>query len=162
MREYVAAAVILDREAFREYDSRVTFFTEKFGKLTGRATSARKIKSKLAPHLEPGNLVNLRFVEKKGLQITDSVKNGKSGAGAPDLYALSQILGEGEPDPELWALLQKSAWNWRAALKILGWSPAEASCFVCGGTPRGFHLPDQHMYCADCALKLRAGQVIYF
>lgn len=161
MREYAAQAVILEKEPLRDYDSRITFFTEKFGKLTGRATSARKITSKLSAHLEPGNMVNMRFVEKHGLQIVDSIKTRHTGITAPDLYALQQILGEGEPDPELWLLIKKSKFTWRDTLRILGWDAERSVCVHCGHSSAAFHIPRQEMYCTDCASKLPSGQVIY-
>jgi recombinational DNA repair protein (RecF pathway) len=162
MHEYVAQAVILDREPLRDHDSRVSFFTEKFGKLIGKATSARKITSKLAAHLEPGSLVHLRFVEQKNLQIVDSLKVRKVGATAPDLHALSHILGEGEPEPELWELLRGKGFTWTATLRILGWDPLQSSCVNCQGVSAAFYLAHQEIFCISCASKLPRAQVIYF
>ena len=39
MREYVSDAVVLDRDEIGEADSRVVFYTEKFGRVSARATS---------------------------------------------------------------------------------------------------------------------------
>src|SRR3989344_3413173 len=98
MREYVAIAVVLDREPIGEYDSRVHFMTEQHGKMIGRATSARKITSKLSAHLEPGTLTRLRLVEQKGLRIVDSLKVAGGIAPMPDLHLLARMLPEGEPE----------------------------------------------------------------
>ena len=62
MQEYVTDALVLKKEPLRDFDARYYFFTKKFGKLKGKATSARKIVSKLAGHLEPGTLAKVRFV----------------------------------------------------------------------------------------------------
>lgn len=119
MREYVSDSIVLGREPAGEGDSRVHCFSEKFGKITGRAVSARKITSKLSAHLEPGVLTRIRFVEKKGMRIADALKFGKSQVALYDLHQLSGLLAEGEPEPELWRLLQ-DGFSWRRALAILG------------------------------------------
>ncbi len=161
MHEYVAQAIILDREPQRDMDSRVSFLTEQFGKLVGKATSARKITSKLAAHLEPGNLVHVRFVEKKGLQIVDSLKVRRVGATAPDLHALNQLLGEGESEPELWQLLKGRNFTWPEALRILGWDPRQSGCVQCRGVSAAFYLAHQELFCRPCSLKLPPSQVLY-
>lgn len=162
MHEYSVPAVILDKEPLRDFDSRITFYTEKFGKLSGKATSTRKITSKLSAHLEPGNMVNMRFVEKHGLQIVDTLRTRKIRASLPELYALNQLLGEGEPDPELWTHLKSAKFRWTDILRILGWDPAHGSCASCGSLPQSFYLSRQEMYCTACASKLPVAQVIYF
>ncbi len=162
MHEYVVQAVILDREPFREFDNRVTFFTERLGKLSGKSVSTRKITSKLAAHLEPGAFVNMRFVEKSGLQIVDSLTSRRLRAAPPDLHALKELLPEGEPEPELWNLLKTDKFSWREALRILGWDPNGAQCATCGKTAVAFHAPRQEMFCAACASKLPPGQVLYW
>ncbi|MBU1149116.1 DNA repair protein RecO [Patescibacteria group bacterium] len=45
--------IILARRDLNEWDRLVTIYTEKLGKVLAKVTSARKIKSKLSPHLEP-------------------------------------------------------------------------------------------------------------
>ena len=161
MREYVAEAVVLDREPAGEYDSRVHFFTERYGKLIGRATSARKITSKLSAHLEPGTLTKLRFVEQKGLRITDSLTiKGRTGR-VPDLHLLARMLPEGEPELELWALLRAEAFTWPKALGILGWDPDGSNCTICGGRTQAFSARFQEFFCGEHVGKLKAEEVVY-
>lgn len=162
MREYSAPAVILDKEPLRDFDNRVIFYTEKFGKLTGRTVSTRKITSKLAAHLEPGNMVNLRFVEKKNLQIVDGLKTRKIKATPAELYALNGLLPEGEPDQALWEHLRGARFSWKDILRILGWDPAGAPCANCSRSAAAFHKGEQGMYCRTCALKLDPDKLIYF
>ncbi len=162
MHEYVAQAVVLDKEPFREYDSRVSFFTEKFGKLIGKTVATRKLTSKLAAHLEPGNFVNVRFVEKKNLQIVDGLKSGKLRVTAPDLYFLHQILPEGEPETDIWAMLRENRFSWRETLKILGWDPTDSRCVSCGKTPHAFQISHQEMYCKTCAEKFPQSEILFF
>ncbi|MEK7212689.1 MAG: recombination protein O N-terminal domain-containing protein, partial [Patescibacteria group bacterium] len=51
MQEYLSEAVVLDAVPNGDLDLRVHLFTKKFGKLTAKVKSARKITSKLAGHL---------------------------------------------------------------------------------------------------------------
>ena len=154
MQEYVTEAVVLDTVPSAELDVRVSLFTKKFGKLVARAKSVKKITSKLAGHLEPGNIIKIRLVEKKGLQLVDALKErevqslsnsrelesdeGGHTMSPPDLYLLNQILHEAERDP------------------------AAADCVRagCTGTPAAFHIKTQEFYCSACASKVRRNEVI--
>ena len=77
MQEYLSEAVVLDRLANGDLNGRVVFLTKRFGKLVGKARSIRKITSKLSGHLQPGNLVQVRMIEKNGLQIVDALKKSR-------------------------------------------------------------------------------------
>jgi len=55
-------AIILKRQPFSEDSSRVTVYSEDLGKLELAARSTKKIKSKLAGHLEPFNLADIMVV----------------------------------------------------------------------------------------------------
>jgi DNA repair protein RecO (recombination protein O) len=72
MHYYKTTAIILKSESYRESDRIYTIYTKKYGKMRGVARGARKIKSKLASHLEPFNLANLTIV--KG-RITNKIIN---------------------------------------------------------------------------------------
>ena len=74
MQEYVTEAVVLDAVPSAELDVRVSLFTKKFGKLVARAKSVKKITSKLAGHLEPGNVVKIRLFGEKGVQQVGGAK----------------------------------------------------------------------------------------
>lgn len=56
--------VILKRENIGEYDRRIVFYAQDLGKISALARSARKAKSKLAPHLELFNLVDLTLANR--------------------------------------------------------------------------------------------------
>src|SRR5258708_27118691 len=79
MREFITDAVVLHKEPLRDADARYFFFTKRHGKVAGKATSTRKITSKLADHLEPGTLTAVRFIERNGggtgTQVIDALKN---------------------------------------------------------------------------------------
>ncbi len=157
MREYVSEAVVLGKEPLRDLDGRYFFFTKRFGKVTGKATSARKITSKLAGHLEPGTLAQVRFIERNGggTQIADALKYGKlGGISLIDLELLSRMLIEGEADVDLWEELTHGAFSWRNALRALGWDPRGAACEVCGRKAAAFSVSKQEFFCTACASKL--------
>jgi recombinational DNA repair protein (RecF pathway) len=161
MREYLTQAIILDREPHGELDARVTLWSRKFGKIRGRATSLRKITSKLSAHLEPGMLSDVRLVENKNMQIVDALKIRRLAIPPGDLARLGRLLAEGEPDEDLWAAATAARWSWSAVLGALGWHPQEATCVLCGRRPEAFSVASQEFFCELCASKLPADALIY-
>ena len=162
MREYFTKALVLDQKNAGEYDKRIILFTEEMGKVSAKAKSARKITSKLSGHLQPGNLVQARLVEKNGLQIVDALKISKLDFELADLYSLDNILADNEPDPRLWHLLSAGKFNWPQILTILGWDPREAICHLCSaGEPAAFSIFGQEFFCAPCSLKLSQKELLY-
>ncbi len=170
MQEYFTEALVLDKEPNGDLDSRIIILTKNFGKLIAKAKSARRITSKLAGHLEPTNFIKVRLVEKNGLQIVDALKTSRSKIPLADLYFLSQLLAEGEPEPAIWDLLFKKEFSWPKALKILGWDPDSASCASCPAKAASFHLKTQEFFCQKClpgvfrqtgSSKIPAAEVIY-
>jgi len=59
-------ALILNRQAYKENDTLVTAYTKNFGKLSLVARGTKKIKSKLAAHLEPLSLSDLMILKGRG------------------------------------------------------------------------------------------------
>ncbi len=166
MHEYVTKAVVLDKQTRGgEADARYSFFTERYGKIRAKATSSRKIVSKLAGHLEPGTLAAVRIIEQHGTKVVDALKVTHVGIPMRSLAALNELLGEWEPDRELWDLLSRSApsrssFSWANALAILGWDPEGAVCANCNGTKgreaRYFSIPRQEFFCTGCATQFAA------
>jgi len=66
-------AIVLNRQSYRDYDSLVVVYTEKFGKLILIARGTKKPQSKLAGHLEPLSLVDLMIVPGKGRDYVGSI-----------------------------------------------------------------------------------------
>ena len=161
MQEYFSDAIVLDRLANGDLDSRVIFFTKKFGKLVAKAKSARKITSKLSAHLEPGNLIQLRLIEKNGLQIVDALKMSRLTMSPQELYLVSELLAEAEPESGIWELCAREKFSWQEALKILGWDPMLAHCSDCSGKALSFHITSQEFFCGSCSSKLPKNKVIY-
>lgn len=161
MREFVTDAIVLNTEPTRELDTRFSFFTKDYGKLEARGRSARKILSKLSGHFQLGNIVTARFVEKRGLQVVDGLKRKKSDLRIPDLYHLHCLLGEGDPDEELWNLLVSGKFSWERALEVLGWDPRHAWCILCGNrAPAAFSLKFHDFLCAQCSSRVRTNEVV--
>ena len=166
MREYVTDALVLAKEPLRDQDGRYFFFTKRYGKMVGKATSSRKITSKLAGHLEPGSFARVRFIERDGngsngngsAQIADALKYGRAAAALGDLERLSRILAEGEPDAALWEALPQFSWS--AILSLLGWDARHAACDHCGGSAEAFFILRQEFFCVRCASKLPSDALI--
>jgi recombinational DNA repair protein (RecF pathway) len=148
MQEYVTDAIVLKKDPLGDLDGRYTLFTKRFGRIMAKAKSSRKITSKLAPHLEPGIVAKVRFIETKGTQLIDALKSGRLALPLGDLHFLSQLLPDAEPEPALWELLTSENFTWAAALAILGWDPADAECVTCGARqPSYFYIARQEFYC---------------
>jgi len=168
MQEYVTDAIVLRKDPQGDLDGRYTLFTKRFGKIRAKAKSSRKITSKLAPHLEPGMMAKIRFIETKGMQLIDALKSGSVALPLGDLHFLSQLLPDAEPEPALWELLNggmdgdESRWSWVKALAILGWDPEGAECIDCGARrPSYFYITRQEFYCRTHASKARKDAVIF-
>ena len=149
MTDYYSEAVVLESVPVGEADRRVSFYTRRYGRITARARSARKITSKLGPHLEAGNLLATRIVEKKGLRVVDALKRRRLSHGARDLAFLNALLHDGAPDERIWQLLAASAFAWKRILALLGWDPAGASCASCARVPVAFFEVGRHEFFCD-------------
>jgi recombinational DNA repair protein (RecF pathway) len=161
MQEYVSEAIVLKKMPSGDCDNRYVLFTRRFGKMTARAKSARKITSKLAGHLEPGNVVRVRLIEKNGLQITDALKETRLGVSLEDCSLLSDLLPEGEAEPALWAHCRAGVFAWRDMLRALGWDPDYAACAACGSREIfSFHIPSQEFFCRNCSSSKLGGNGI--
>lgn len=147
-------AVVLRKYSQGDLDGRYIFLTERFGKVSAKAKSSRKITSKLAPHLEPGTVTKVRFIENHHIQVIDALKERRSPVSLADLHFLSQLLHDFQPEPELWGMLAKG-FSWPRALAVLGWDPEEAACMACGRMrPEYFSVARQEFLCGVCARKL--------
>jgi recombinational DNA repair protein (RecF pathway) len=168
MQEFVTNAIVLRKYPQGDIDGRYTLFTERFGKLMAKAKSSRKIISKLAPHLEPGTLLKVRFIEAHGTQIIDALKDDAIALSLLDMHFLSMLLPDGQPEPELWSMLveqaqtqqnnrkhERAKFSWSHALAILGWDPEGALCITCNARPgTHFYVPRQEFFCDTCVKKL--------
>jgi len=161
MAEFFTEAVVLDKRDLGELDRRIFLFTEKLGKVRAKITSARKITSKLSPHLEPLNFVKIRLVERKSdFQIADALKTKKftDAEMIKILDLVKELSAENQPEPALWVLLTEAqtkptAFNLlaREILKIFGFDPNFAFCDFCHKpNPEYFLFADAKYLCKTC------------
>lgn len=69
---FSSPALILKRDDWRESDSRVVLYTKNLGKIALIARGVKKMKSKLAGHIEPFNLVDMMILKGKNLDYLGS------------------------------------------------------------------------------------------
>lgn len=69
MPSYSTEAIVLQASDFQESDRLVTFFTRHFGKVRGIAKGAKKSKKRFGGNLELFSHVDLRFFEKRTLDL---------------------------------------------------------------------------------------------
>lgn len=177
MAECITEAMVLDKEESGEYDARVFLYTEAMGGAVAKATSVRKITSKLATHLEPLNFVKVRLIERStngstGYQVGDALLLHRGDAWRKSADTLREALRltsvfkesgfRGDHDPGLWsALVSMFQQPPRAPiaayatqlLGTLGFDPRYASCSVCAAQPpTQFSFHALAFFCDHCAL----------
>ncbi len=175
MAECITDAIVIDKEESGEYDARVFLYTEAMGSVVARATSIRKITSKLATHLEPPNIVKVRLIERNsfgsvGYQIGDALALhvGRAWRKSPALLRealeLISVFKEsgfrGDPDPDVWNMLRAMFTNAPPArvaaytgdlLRVLGFDPLHAECSLCAcGKPTQFSFRTLAFFCDRC------------
>lgn len=114
---FYVRAIVLQREPFRERDSRVVVYSLEQGKLELVARGTKKILSKLAGHLEPLNLVELMIVKGRQLNYVGAVTSAASFptikndldkiflVGAA-IKQFNSLIKDNEADPVVFYLLQ--------------------------------------------------------
>ncbi len=163
MFEYFDEAIILKKEPVNEADYRICLYARKLGKIVAKAKSAQKITSKLSAHLEPGNLIKTRIIEKNGPQIIEALKISRLPLKISDLEKLNILIADNQPDGALWKNLTGENIDWRETLKILGWDPDEASCFSCHKKGINFFsIGSQNFLCSNCSLNFNSSEWLQF
>ncbi len=174
MIEIITESIVLDKEDLGEFDSRVFLYTKDLGKISAKATSSRKITSKLAAHIEPANYIIARLVSKRdffdgrGFQLVDALMANSNADLRPegfDLPEVLKILGfmkqaapEGVCDSDLWGFLKKilsepAGVKLKDAVSFLGFDPEFASCEICGRSkPDYFYAKSSFFVCGPCSL----------
>ena len=167
MLDIVTDAIILKKESLGDYNATYTFFTETQGKVTARATSIRKITSKLAAHLEPGLLSKIRLVARNGVfgtrshfQVVDSLLEKRLYTDHPFLEMVSGIALSLHVDPILWDFLVTGDTNRKKLLTLCGFGESQ-TCVSCGMPAVNLHHPDQEFMCHNCSVRVPREQIIY-
>ena len=155
--EFFTEAIVLDKDPVGEADSQIYLYTKELGRITARAISARKIVSKLASHLEPGNIIQVRLIQKNRFHAADAVQTGtfpKNSDSLAVLRLVKDLTGEGQQDPEMWELLKSGTATGISALSVLGFDSQFAVCENCGNEkPSHFVFGRLEYYCMSCFSK---------
>ena len=173
--EITTEAIVLDKEDLGESDSRFFLYTKDFGKITAKATSVRKITSRLAGHLEPLNYASVRLVSRsdfadiRNFQLTDALLIDNARELKSDPANLRQAIGainlirksipNGAPDENLWQAFQnirsqKTTYSIQEILKILGMDLEFAGCELCQkSNPEYFYPKENFFVCRTCNLS---------
>ena len=178
MTEVTTEAVVLDKEDLGEYDSRVFLYTKDFGRVSAKATSLRKIASKIAGHLEPLNYVAARLVARgdyfnsQGFQLADALLINKKKS-EEDLGILKEMLRtvnflrlaipDRGFDQELWNfLLDLNKGSGKSVkiqdlLKTLGFDSEFATCEVCKNQKPEYFYPKNYFFICNNCLPAASG-----
>lgn len=156
---YHVRGLILRRETWREAARLYAIYTREAGKVLAVGRGTRKVLSKLGPHLEPYGLVDLHLARGRKTETVCGavmVRPPDPYAGDDARYLAASFTAEavdhfvkmGDPDPELWRLLDAwyadlaaipsarvrerlSAFVWRF-MAHLGYRPKLDACVECG------------------------------
>ena len=187
---YNIKAIVLDRKSCAESDSRVVVYSREAGKLELMARGAKKIKSKLAGHLEPFNLTDIMAVHGKKYDYVGGASSQNCYSGIKnDLAKLAQagrsvknindLIKPGLADEKIFDLiisyfdaLEKSKKGCGTIssifmlnfLSYLGQKPELTACLVCAGKIKPgknkFNLARGGLVCPVCADLKAAHQAI--
>ncbi len=113
---YSLRAFILKRQTYRDYDLLITVYSLRRGKLFLHARGAKRIKSKLAGHLEPVSLSDLNVIAGRNFdqligaasrQAYQNIKNNyqKAWQALSFLNLVDQLTLEGHSDPRIFKLI---------------------------------------------------------
>ncbi|MBI3638352.1 DNA repair protein RecO [Candidatus Wolfebacteria bacterium] len=171
MKEYLTNTLVLGMEDSGDFDKVVFLYTEKLGKVSAKAKSARKITSKLSAHLEPLNFSKIRLVHKNGFQIVDALTLKKIKASKEAILLLDflkEMTVDLQPDKKLWSLIQKSFrdlnagnFSYKPLLSNLGFDPRFATCQICGkANVAYFSAKEQFFICKLCVSKIPQNDII--
>jgi DNA repair protein RecO len=169
MEEIVTEAIVLESKTRWNGDRQVNLFTKELGKVEARATSGTKMTSKLSPHLNTMNFSQVRLVYKNNYIITDALTKNRfkelrektelTERALEVISVVNSITPPNLKDLELWyyltTSLNKNSFDNRNLLKILGYDPKMATCFMCGKKGVSYFLTlDQSFICEKCAGKI--------
>lgn len=166
MREYIDEAFVLGVKPQGEADLTADMFLKNFGRLEARVVGGRKISSKLSPHLDGLNLVNIRLIQKNNFTLTDVlVQNDFSvlrqnfnlfAKSLEMLFLIKSLLPLHISDHRLWFFLKKvleeQKVDNRVILKLFGYDPKNANCDICCSKNVGsFSVEEQAFLCFKCS-----------
>lgn len=156
---YHVRGLILRRETWRDAARIYTIYTRESGKVSAVGRGTRKLLSKLGPHLEPYGIVDLHLARgRKTETVCGAIMVRPPDPFAADdlrylaasfcAEAIDHFVKTGDPDPELWRLVDSwyadlsampesligdrlAAFVWRF-MSHLGYRPKLDECAECG------------------------------
>ncbi len=166
MIEHSTWAIVLKRESTKEKDDDYTLFTWHLGKVKARTASTRKITSKLAGHLEPGTIGQVRIVQRNPespMRLIEALAETrtKDPQAIKVLEFAEKITPFHEEDHALFITLKRAVIDgvdersgFRKILALSGFDPKGASCDWCGSKKIAYFLPEDIIFlCKQCLEK---------
>ena len=173
MIEHFTEGIVLGSVPRGELDRLVTIYTKDLGKVAATTKSSRKITSKVAGHLKPGNFVRLRIVENKSVQAMDALSEKTKcdlGEILPFLNFLDSVIPAGDVDINFWNFIKRivdgchfGPKTYRYILRYLGFGADETLCERCKRNEIAkFSLNDIMFLCSSCSerLHLRSDEIV--
>lgn len=167
MQDIVTDAIILKKDFLGDFNATYTLFTKGHGKVTARATSVRKITSKLAAHLEPGLLSKIRLVARNGVlgtrshfQVVDALLEQRLYTDHSFLDLVSGIALALHVDQSLWDFLVTGDTDNKRLLALCGFGENQA-CISCGLPAVNLYHRDLEFMCHNCSSMVPREQIIY-
>ena len=165
MPTYKSEAIVIKRTDLGEADRIITFFSPTEGKFKAVARGVRRIKARMAGHLETFSVVSLMLAKGRRLDVVTSARlihypqalmaNFESLSRAFLMAEMvDKLTDEHQPQPELYSLLQDCVqaldqdlnaigvelYFRLHLLEALGYQPALSSCVVCHKPLKGSEL----------------------
>jgi DNA repair protein RecO (recombination protein O) len=162
MATYQTPGIVLSRTNFGEADRVIRLLTPYHGKLSAVAKGVRKIKSRLAGHLEPFAETSLMLATGRNLEVITSARLiwyphaltasfSQMNLAFMVATAVDRLTEPGQPQPKLYELLRDTLhdidagpspqvlelWFKLRLLDLLGYRPELAGCIVCGQSGEG-------------------------
>ncbi len=167
MTEHFTWGIVLQKEPVGECDLIYSVFTWDLGKIRARATSARKILSRLAGHLEPGTFATIRIVRKNEygqFRMAEAIREHKTKSGRviKILTLANDLIPIEQPDIEMFSFLktliirgaEPEASSFAALLKLAGFDPKVAKCGICSSKTIAYFSPQDIIFlCVQCRTK---------
>jgi DNA repair protein RecO (recombination protein O) len=172
MAEYFTWGIVLRKEPIGEADNEYSVFTWDMGKIKARASGSRKILSRLAGHLEPGTIANIRVARKneEGRFIMAEALREERNKSSETIRVLSlaeSLIPLEQPDINMFSFLKSlitegetnEANSYARLLKLAGFDPDSAVCGICGKHEIAYFSPKDIMFlCVPCLKKRTKSQ----
>jgi DNA repair protein RecO (recombination protein O) len=165
MPTYATTGIVIGRTNLGEADRIVRFYTPDHGKLSAVARGVRKIRSRMAGHLEPFGETSLMLATGKSLDVITSARllwyphtlaaqHGQLNLAFMMGVGIDRLTEPGQPHPQLYAVLREALgaldaspesavplielWFKLRLINELGYRPELGRCLVCGAHDQEF------------------------